>query len=745
MRVKILPTVVALLALSLAAAPLAGAATAEESSGSCSVPCGYIYPLILIEPKESQEARTLPSDGSPVEVEATLTWTFDITNEGFTMNNPTEPIEVTFEFPRKPSWAGMSVEPSKFQVPISPQFIQPEGDASNPSAQYVYTRDITITMSQKSQATLRPGEDVADLLVFAKSSESGLYKPSYGIKEFHADPEGAVVKEAGQDEVDAAAVPSFPVDDATRGLGPVDVTLEGASSANVFEPAAVQAQVAAGDAAVPSQVSMSLVDESGTLLYATGPRHSQNGAVAANLTFPEPGAYRVLVTASPAEEADVSWTPGTVAFPVDVPRPEAGAVQLSNQYTARYHEVVSEFHAEPGDPAGQYEKHIPVPVYEDANGANLLFELTADNPAASSPTGPANLNVEFLSPSGGVVAKGTFDPANPTLRMPVNALPGPGLYQIHVFGQGGDGRGLAGASYDVQVSTSYDGAPVVEETGDGTLDAPGRASHGGIAVETKHDHHDPWTPQEVSIPVTKDSGGEAVDAEAHLTVLTEDGHRVASTGWTDVSDGTLDASVTFPTVGRHMAAVHVRTAPGNGTHVQPTTLASTLHVGGHGEATVTLPDTYQVEQSVTVPGGHGPENPHVRSVPVLVEPGASSLEATVSAEGGPAESYSLSIVGSDGSAVAEAETGGGEATATADGPDPGRYQVVVEAQAPDGGAYDLSVSAPYEEPVSVENPLFAGAADEAGTSSEGGNLTPATPAAALAALLAAGLVLRRRD
>lgn len=749
MRAKSLPNVLlVVVAASLVAAPLAGAATAEESSGSCSVPCGYIYPLIIIEPKESQDARTLPSDGSPVEVEATLTWTFDITNEGFTLSNPTEPIEVTFEFPRKPSWAGMSVEPTKFEVPVTPQYIEPAGDTSNPRAEYVYTRDITITMSQKDQATLRPGEDLADLLVFAKSSESGLYKPSYGIKEFQADPEDAVVREAGADDVDAAEVPSFAVEDATRGLGPVDVALQGAESANVFEPTQVQAQVTGpdGDGGVPSEVSLSLVDEAGDLLYATGPRHTQNGAVSTNLTFPEPGAYRVLVTASPGDGADVSWTPGTVAYPVDVPRPEGDAVELSNQYTARYHEVVSEVHAEPGDPARQYEKHIPVPIYDGVNGANLLFELTTDNPAATAPSGPANLNVELLSPSDGVVAKDAFDPANPTLRMPVNALPGEGLYQIHVFGQGAAAEDLAGAAYDVEVSTSYDGAPVLSETGDGVLDPPGRTDHGGIAVETQHEHYEPWTPQDVTIPVTAEGGDDSVDAEAHLTVLTNDGHRVVSTGWQDVSDGTLEASVTFPEPGRHLAAVHVRTPMGNGTQVQPTTLATPLHVGGHQEAEVTLPDTYRAEHQVSVPAGSGPDDPHHDSVPVTVLPGAASLEATISADGGPADAYRLSVLGPDGSALDEDETSGGEATVAAEDPEPGRYQVVVEAGSPAGGAYDLSVTAPYEEAVSVENPLFAeaaGAGDDPGAS-DGGNIVPAAPAAGLVALLAAGLALRGR-
>ncbi len=735
-----------LVSLVLAAAP----ATADTGSSSkCSIPCGYIYPLITIEPHDDQDVRDLPRSGN-VTVDATLTWKFDMDQEGFTLNDPTKPIEIVFEFPRKPAWAGMSVEPSKIEVPISPQYVEPEtDDPSEPGATYRYTHDITITLGQRSQAVLPPGEDTTKLLVFAKSSESGLYKPSYGIKQLAVQPEDPIHRAEEGSAVDAVEPAPQPLETIQRSLGPVDLTLEAEQDARYFRPTPLTARVTTpdGESVGPARLSLSLIDEEGQVLYATGPRHAEAGVLHTNLTLPEPGQYRVAVTAEPTAQTEVRWQPASLALPLHTGPTDQGPVELEPQYQATYTELVTEVSGESDDPAGQYEKFIPFPVYEDANGASFAFFLGTDTPATRGPTGTANLNVAILDPTGAVLAQGTFDPANPTLRMPVGGLPGPGLYQIHVYGAGANPDALAGATYDVEMSVSYDGTPIVKDIRDGVFAMPGSTHHADVGITLQHEHLTPWTPTTLEVPITDGNGTPLEDdVDVILTVTDADGNLVHTTGRTTATGGTVTANITYPGVGPFFVTVVPEAQAAGERHWQPTALTSTVHVGGHDTPRITLPDTFHAAYEATVDAGSTED---VRTYPVPVLTAATEVSATLTAGSTAGATYHVSLVGPDGEVVQESQAqAGGTATVSAGTPDDGLYQVLVTVDAPFGGAYDIALETPYPQPITVDNPLFpvgaSGSGD--GTGSGDGPLqnVPLSPALALLALMGVAW-LHRRD
>src|SRR5882672_8835272 len=86
--------------------PTAQACASSGIGAAGSVPCGKIYPTILVTAEGSPGAFALKR-GATLDVPLTVTYRFDALNDGYSVVPPTDPVKISFEFPRKPSWADM--------------------------------------------------------------------------------------------------------------------------------------------------------------------------------------------------------------------------------------------------------------------------------------------------------------------------------------------------------------------------------------------------------------------------------------------------------------------------------------------------------------------------------------------------------------------------------------------------------------------------------------------------------------
>ncbi|HVM44723.1 MAG TPA: hypothetical protein VM582_02215, partial [Candidatus Thermoplasmatota archaeon] len=221
----------ALLVATLFLAPL----LAAGASDACAVPCGRIYPIILIQLEGDQPTWPL-ARGEPLVLPAVLTYKFDMMNEGYTAATPNEPIDIRFEYPRKPAWAEMAVEPEVIRVDVTdPRYVKPDlAEPTNPQASYVFSVPIEIRISLVGQPVLKDGYDHHKLLVFAKSSESGLYQSGYGIKEIRVVPEGALFESdvaGSRDVFTPSPLPPLSLAPAEASFGGTSVALQSPSDA----------------------------------------------------------------------------------------------------------------------------------------------------------------------------------------------------------------------------------------------------------------------------------------------------------------------------------------------------------------------------------------------------------------------------------------------------------------------------------------------------------------------------------
>src|SRR5438552_1581245 len=173
---------VGLLALLLALPALAALAPPAQACASAldaSVPCGKIYPTILVT-AEGAPAKFDLKKGATLDVPLTVTYRFDALNDGYAVVPPTDPVKVSFEYPRKPTWVDMKVEPESFDVPVhDATYFHPDPQANPPAMVFEYSQKVTVHMQLTAQAVLRDGFVYAKLLVFAKSTENGLFQAGY--------------------------------------------------------------------------------------------------------------------------------------------------------------------------------------------------------------------------------------------------------------------------------------------------------------------------------------------------------------------------------------------------------------------------------------------------------------------------------------------------------------------------------------------------------------------------------------
>lgn len=158
---------------------------------ACAPPCGEINPRLMFSFPELEDKRIQLEQGDAVTFSGKITFWADTDDEGYSPRDPQQAIEIRFSFPRLPPWAQMSVEPSQIEVPVNtcPQCFKPATeDPSSPEAHWAFSTGINLTVEAVEDPEVTPGYDYGKLQLFAKSTESGIYNPGYGIREVRVDP-----------------------------------------------------------------------------------------------------------------------------------------------------------------------------------------------------------------------------------------------------------------------------------------------------------------------------------------------------------------------------------------------------------------------------------------------------------------------------------------------------------------------------------------------------------------------------
>jgi len=161
-----------------ALAALAPAASAAGlAATSCAPPCGYIFPTISVD----SPIRGILWLNETREIPLTIIFEWDFDNDATGAHDASNPIELTFDVPKKPNWVDWSVAPERI-VLQPPQF--------NPVTTYRYEYEAMLTLTPKESVAL---EDRAGtkMLLFVQSSESGTFKKSYGVEVFKFPGDGA--------------------------------------------------------------------------------------------------------------------------------------------------------------------------------------------------------------------------------------------------------------------------------------------------------------------------------------------------------------------------------------------------------------------------------------------------------------------------------------------------------------------------------------------------------------------------
>lgn len=706
----------------LLAAALMLALLAPHASACGAVPCGYVYPRLLFDLGERGTTHTL-TEAAPLRLEGTLTFTWDITAEGLAAPNPAAPIVVTFEFPRKPAWLDIAVEPSEIEVPIQPQYVEAANTATGVQLVYRYSAPIAVEARLTGTPVVDP-EDPPSLLLLAQSSESGLYKPGFGVRDLAlALPEALVQTAARERPAELRVGAPEPL-----ALAPLSLEFEGATLAleaegplELWKPASLVASVRRGGAPARAvDMAASVMDEDNRLLYTTGLRPRGDGALPFAFTFPAPGHYRVHVAARPVPGAsDVSIDPVVATFDLLLPGTAFDALRYPDAYRASYAEPVSEVHANTADLPRQFEKTLFFPVLAGADSASVQVRLRSTGAAA---LGPGSVYAEVLSPSDEQVAFGKLDAVTPNLDARVRGPLAPGDYRLRLYGTGANPAGLAGTELGVELGVFYPEPPL------GLVDARGqpRPQAGGpIALGTGgmeldlvlHDEPAVWAPLHATL-VAKDAAGRtALHPDFILTVRGEDGI-LYTTGHRHPHDGVLAWSFTPPAPGLYVVSAFAGPTPeASGAFWQPAVASWPLRVAA--PAGGALPEAYRAlyhDSTSTVRsdgyyGGHAFE----KRYPLPVLAGARELAFDLRAQtmamvqhldGGAPALLSVELLDPSGAPVQPAPPASPSGVAGAvplAGAEPGTYLVRVfgAGYAPldySGAMYELALEVAYDAP-----------------------------------------------
>lgn len=690
------------------------------------VPCGYVYPRLLFELGERGHRYTLTSD-EPLRLEGTLTFTWDITAEGLAVQNPTVPIVVTFQFPRKPDWLHVEVEPAELQIPISPEHVEATNTPTGVQLVYRYTAPIAVEASLDGPPVVDP-EQPPSLLILAQSSESGLYKPGFGVRDLPLELPEALVQTAREGAASELRVGA----PEPLALGPLELEFEGATLSlqagapvELWKPASLVARALRGSSPARAvDMAASVVDEDNEILYTTGLRHRADGALSFGFTFPEPGHYRVLVAARPVPGAsDLGIAPVVAEFDLVLPGLEYDALRYPDAYRARYVEPTSELHANAQDLPRQFEKLVRFPVLAGADSVAVQVRLGASGAAA---LGAGSIYASVLGPQDEELAYGKLDALSPTLDARLKGPLPAGEYKVRLVGTGLNPQGQAGSVLTIDVGVFYPEQPLglVRAKGEPRLLVGGAVSLGTGNMELDlvlHEEPALWKPLHAMLVAKDREGRVALHPDFILTVRGPDGfggERVLyTTGHRHPHDGLLHVGLAFPAPGLYtISAFAAPTAELSGAFWQPAIASWPLRIAApaDGRYPASYEAFYHDSTSALRTGSYAEGSAFDQRYPVPVKPGAEGLHARLDlltmamvqmVEGVAPASLTLEVLGPQGASLASRDAtiaGGAEVEADAGGP--GLYWVRVSGAgyAPldySGAMYNLTVGVGYAEPL----------------------------------------------
>ena len=600
-------------------------------SGACAaIPCGRIYPIILLQSEAKPGSTYDLGAGSPLTVDLLLTFSFDAAKDGYTPTMPNDPIFVSFEFPRKPGWADVRVEPERIQIPVNdPTHFKPDpSDPGNPKLVFAFVTSIQTTVTLTGQAVLKDGLDYHKLLVFAKSTESGIFQSGYGIKEIRVVPEGAVHESdvAGQRDVfTASPLPGLVLAEASASFAGTTVSLTPPASAAWWQPLPFEVRV---DPPFAGRMMAALHDEAGSLVAHSGLLDASAGVGAFNVTLVRPGHHTATVTLLP--DPGQATLPVTHALPLPAGDASAEGFVFPKSMRVAVTDDVPAPNAhrgqDPRDALVQFERDVPFYAFDTAQGVTVLVGLRAA-PLKDLATGPANLQFSVLDPDGSMLQTATVDPANPIKGYRIGSVPMEGWYTLRINGIGAP----LGGRYDAAVEVAYGQAPQARNRADGTPDATAPLlGFAGLNLTLPLDALRVWTSGDLT-PIL----GEGVRAQHAITVTDAEGNLVQATR---LREGA--ATFTPPWPGTYRAFVHVQPALGE-KPFSPLVRAFTFAVG-EGE-------TVEAQSFPLVDEHETPVSPRATPLGVYALPrvdggkltlGEGLAAAVVDAEGQPAEGTS---------------------------------------------------------------------------------------------------------
>lgn len=199
--------VVVTVAMLLALAPATAASPVADQDSletDCSPPCGEINPRITFEFPDVGDEEIDLSEGESVTFQGEVVYWTDADDEGHAPSDPSEEIVIRFSFPRLPTWATMSVEPNEINVPVNtcPQCFQTDTESSRPDTNFEYREEIELTITAEEPPEATTGYDYGKLQLFAKSTESGIYNPGYGIREVRVMTDEDLEQQSTEDGLD---------------------------------------------------------------------------------------------------------------------------------------------------------------------------------------------------------------------------------------------------------------------------------------------------------------------------------------------------------------------------------------------------------------------------------------------------------------------------------------------------------------------------------------------------------------
>lgn len=730
---------VAIVILVAAVAPLLSGPAAACGS----VPCGYINPIITID-LEGVSGQTFETRaGQALKFTGSITYTFDASQEGFTAPNPGETIVITFEFPRRPQWSDITVEPKSIEVPILPQYFETDpSDPENVRIVYRFTSPLSVEVVEREPPTLAPERPTVKATIFAKSTESGFYKSGYGLKQFKLKPLDAAFA-AAVDPLAGLNVRDYIGRDLAlqeRSFATTTVTLRSTTPVNLWSPTSFEVTLRDPRGETSGATVIAAVStDSGELLQSTSSLEAVEGKAHFKFTFPESGRHTIAVAALPPPGAQIVWDPFVAVFDVPIGFDDA-YVLPGKLYTATHREFPRALSADAAGTYGQYEKFIEIPVYDGVR--TIEVGLTAGNTAPAAPgetsNGASSYFAEIIDPQGKPIATQTFGAANPARSLAVDAVPSTGVYVLHIYGTGAS-RGAAGAYYEANVRVTYDEKNVFPPIPASTGGAHEEASLGRLSLAVVPSGAAPWRPVPWKVGLDDAAGA----GRLLLTVSDGDGRIVHSSGM--VASTSAEIPVTLPSHGIFRASLLVLDEPrAEGAYYDAVLASFPITLDAGGVADVVYEGGYEAFYTTTFDGAGTFE----RTMPFTLFPGLRSGGFGIQFDGNTGFLLKAALLDSTGRVEKEMDVAPSQAAAAFDLTTlaPGDYSVRVSGHALATPASPLGMGgnavAEYAGPVVLPNPLYAGPL--APLDGEPARTPGFEAGVGLVALAALAAVLRRR-